>query len=102
MSVSFSQMAFPFLDPEVPSSVLPHVATGCEYPEIDPGRAEDNIKGGNCPPRDIGELISWYMSAGGKWAIKAARSSDAIGFTQLDGEWVFTFPPDDPKFAQGH
>ena len=84
------------------SLALPQVVDDCKFSEIDPGGAEDNIKGGNCPPRDIGELISWYMSAGGKWAIKAARSSDAIGFTQLDGEWVFTFPPDDAGKAQGH
>ena len=81
---------------------LPRVVANCEHPEIDPSRAEDNIKGGNSPPADVGELRCWYKSAGGEWAIKAARSSDANGFAQVDGEWVFTFPPDDAGKAQGH
>ena len=82
---------------------LPQVVYDCECLEIDQGRAEDNIKGGNSPPQSVEELASWYRSAGGQWAYIANRSSDAIGFTQLiGGEWVFTFPPDDPKFAQGH
>ena len=85
------------------SLALPQVVDDCKFSEIDPGGAEDNIKGGNSPPQSVEELASWCRSAGGQWAIKAVSSGDATGFTQIvGGEWVFTFPPDDPKFAQGH
>ena len=99
----YPQVQFSLFEEEEASlNVLPQVVTGCEYPEIDQGRAEDNIKGGNCPPTDVDELVSWYRSVGGKWAEKAKSSSGATGFTQIGGDWVFTFPSDDQGKEQGH
>ena len=81
---------------------LPHVVANCKYPEIDQGRAEDNIKGGNCPPKDTRELASWYRLAGGTWARKATNWQEAIDVVYVGGEWILMFPQDNQKKEQGH
>ena len=98
----YPQVQFSLFEEEASLHVSPQVVAGCEYPEIDSGWAEDNIKGGNCPPKDTRELASWYRLAGGTWARKATNWQEAIDVVYVGGEWILMFPQDNQKKEQGH